>query len=218
MSAPQAAETTPAPEPKRVFSSKRIYTISIPGPDGEVAYRVRFPTDAEWCTRARRLIAVRRNLGRDATQTEYRDELPIGLELVEKLLAEGSPKPDEWDAKTILDELQLCELSPETGQADTFYLVEMKVLRATVRHRLKVPTQKQIGEYNRESLRATGRRNSVEYRSPLEPSGELWDRLQIGVEGYDDISSVPIIHKKVAVEELIAQIQNRVHAGIDPED
>src|SRR5215472_1553193 len=112
----------PAPETaekqQRVFNAKRIYSIPIPGPEGDVVYRVRFPTDEEWCQRARKLIAVRRNLGRDATQTEYRDEMPIGLELAEKILEGDSPKPDEWDAKTILDELALCELSPETGQAD----------------------------------------------------------------------------------------------------
>ena len=212
----QAPET--APEKKRLFSAKRIYGIPIPGPEGTTVYRVRFPTDEEWSERARRLITVRRNLGRDATHSDYKDELPIDLELVEKLLADEDQKLDDWTAKTILDVLLNCDTGQfEQGEGEGYYVIEMMVLGCHVKHRLKCPTPKQAGEYNRGAFRTMGRRNTLEIRLPLEPSGELWSQLLISVDGYENDGEVPIIHKRAALDEMIGLIQNKVQSGVDPE-
>jgi hypothetical protein len=208
--------------PRRLFKRSRTYDFSIPTADGRKVVVVRFPTDEEWCLRARRLTAVRRSLGRDVTQMEFKDEYPLSKELVQKIL-EGDSRGidiDEWTAHRIVSELIQCEIAPENKEVSNVYHIDMRVFgEIAVTHRLRTPTQRQILEYQRATLNSIGRRNAMEYKTPLEPSGELWDKLSDGVEGYDNLGSVSILHKDVAVKEVIEQINAEIHkAVISPEE
>ena len=204
---------------ERVFSRKRIFEIPIPSPEGTRIFAVRFPTDEEWCWRARALTAITRNLGRDARRTDVPDELRIAKELVAKILHGESREEDieEYTARKILETLGQCELAPTQDRIGNVYVIEMIVPGATVTHRLKIPTQRQIGEFEKSNVTATARRNSTEIKLPLEPTGELWEKIQDGVSGYDDISSVSILHKDVSVKQVIAQVNDEILKGVNPE-
>jgi hypothetical protein len=219
MSAIATATEEAVGKKERGFSTKRIFEIPIPSPEGTKIYAVRFPTDEEWCWRARALTAITRNLGRDARRTEVPDELRISKELVVKILHGESRDSDieEYTARKILETLGQCELAQTQDRIGNVYVIEMVVPGATVTHRLKIPTQRQIGEYEKSNITATARRNSTEIKLPLEPSGELWDQIQDGVSGYDDLSSVSILHKDVSVKQVIAQVNDVIQKGVNPE-
>ena len=204
---------------KKGFSTKRIFEIPIPSPEGTKIFAVRFPTDEEWCWRARTLTNITRNLGRDARRTEAPDELRISKELVVKILHGecGDSDIEEYTARKILETLGQCELSPTADRIGNVYVIEMMVPGATVTHRLKIPTQRQIGEHEKSYVNATARRNSTEIKLPLEPSGELWEKIQDGVSGYDDLSSVSILHKDVSVRQIIALVNDEIQKGVNPE-
>jgi len=211
MSSPATAETI-APG----FSSRRQYDLTIPAPEGDKHCSVRFPTDEEWCQRARQQTAIRRTLGRDATRTEVKGDTDTAKELFDKIVIGDEPGIDEYEALQIVTMLGRCEIFNVTREGGC-YGIEMKVPGASVKHRLKIPTQRQIFEHGRSALHVTGRRNSVEIKSALEPSGELWDKIVDSVSGYRDGGPVPIIHKDVALTELLAQISAEIEAGVSPE-
>jgi hypothetical protein len=219
MSAIASATEETVGKKERVFSRKRIFEIPIPSPEGTRIFAVRFPTDEEWCWRARALTAITRNLGRDARRTDVPDELRIAKELVAKILHGESREEDieEYTARKILETLGQCELAPTQDRIGNVYVIEMIVPGATVTHRLKIPTQRQIGEFEKSNVTATARRNSTEIKLPLEPTGELWEKIQDGVSGYDDISSVSILHKDVSVKQVIAQVNDEILKGVNPE-
>jgi hypothetical protein len=84
-------------------------------------------------------------------------------------------------------------------------------------HVLKIPTQKDILEYGRASVRAVDSRRQQEIRLALEPSADLWAKVRAGVEGYANPEGVPIVHKDVAIVELLAQVEAAQEED-DPED
>jgi hypothetical protein len=206
------------PGAERCFSKGHTYPFTIPGPNGHKKCVVRFPTDEQWCTRIRHLVAVRRNLGRDAFKSESRGELETAKELLDKIIVETSgPALDEYDALTIVNLLSRCEITNVQEGPGVWRIVMRVPGSVTVTHRLKIPTQKQLIEQERAALQMTGRRNTVEFKSALEPSQELWDKIHDGVTGYDELASVSVIHKDIAVTELIAQVKNEIEKGINPE-
>lgn len=221
-------DSATAPRP-RVFDPSRKFEITIPHPDYEKGKTcvVRFPTDQEWCDRYRKQVVIRRNIGRDNVKTETRNEDEGNLELLHKIWGEtgGNVDFDAAEAKLILDRIARCQVTSVEREGSN-YRITMAVPGADVVHILKIPTQKQIMDHQRASFQNTSKRNVQETKTFLEPTGELWNKLAQETDGYPPSfesveqarARVPIIHKDIALTELILQFQEGIDEGPDPND
>ncbi len=213
-----------------VFDRNRKYEFTIPHPDGPKSCVVRFPTDEEWCQRTRQQTIINRKLGRDTNQTDLKGEVETARDLFESIREDASEAQiasnkaigfDEYEALLIINRLSRCEVT-SVDQRPNAYAITMTVVGGAVVHHLRVPSQEQAFKFGRGSVHTYGKRNSSETKVALEPSGELWNKLVIRVENYltgekFDPGVVPIIHKDVAVNELLAQINNAIDEGPAPE-
>jgi hypothetical protein len=81
---------------------------------------------------------------------------------------------------------------------------------------LKMPTQRDIINYNRTSVMVLDGRRGQEIKVALQPSNDLFDKLVAGTTGFD--SDVPIIYKETVVTEVIAAMNSTdVEATFSPE-
>jgi hypothetical protein len=210
-------------KPPRLIRRGQKVEFTIPGPDGDKKCTVRCPTDEEWCARVRRVVTTRRNLGRDATKLEQQHETDSAKELFDKILIDDEPDRDpvvfdEYDALAVIRLLERVDVVPEEiEKRGNVWVIPMITLSTNVIHRLRVPSQKQIFEHERSALQSTGRRHGTDYKSALEPFGVLWDQLQDGFEGYEDVKAVSIVHKHAAIQELLARVNERIESGVSPE-
>lgn len=234
---------TPATESQsgsgpRLFDRTRIYEFRIPHPDfpdGKLA-RVRFPTDAEWCKRARQLVTVQRSIGRDSTKSDIPRLQEVNLDLYASIVqADESGNPsdvlDEAEISKVIEQLERCRVI-SVEKSGGAYEIKLKVARGReVLHVLKIPSQKQIMDFGKSAVDIRSRRLVSETKVALEPSGELWRKLLVKCEGYagldlEHLSSstsdypVPIIHMDGALTELLMQVSAELEGedDFDPEE
>lgn len=166
--------------------------------------KLRFPSDEEWCKRARKQRVIRRALGRGRWQYEPVDPEAIDAELFATIRLDQDGEPfDEADASTALAKLELAVAS-DAERSGPGYRIGLKVPQAVTAHILRIPTQKQMLDYRRASVNIIDARRHQEVRVLLEPAGTLYDKLVESVEGYT--GPVPIIHKAAILTELQATI------------
>lgn len=202
---------------ERLFNREAEFTAKIFSGEEKVA-TLRFPTDQELCDRARKMKVIRKNLGRGKTQTDPGNALELQAALFDKLrLDKDGPTYDAADAASFVNKLDRCEITEVEREGNQFR-VTMKVPNATVVHVLKMPTQQDVMDFGRNSLSAIDERRQTEIRLRLEPSGELWKKLFVAVEGYKgNGNGIPITHQDAAVSEVISQMQ-KLEEEDDPED
>ena len=192
-----------------MFDTQRIYDIVVPtgsDPSGRKTCSVRFPTDAEWCERARKTVIIRRQLNAGAVVSETPDDERVDAELFGKIRADGGqPEMDSAEASYVIGKLESCQVTDCTREGITFR-VSMKVPGGAVIHALKMPTKREEMTYARASTRPVQMRHHVELRVYLEPGGDLWDKCLVSTEGYAEGSAVPIVHKSTAVAEMLRMI------------
>lgn len=218
-----------------LFDPSRNIEISVTDPESATGLKsclVRFPTDIEWCDRSRHMVAIRRNLGRDAVKTDVPKSEQINAELFHRIRLDvqdnkldlpAGPPFDEAEAAKVIERLERATIT-NVEKVGAHYIIEMKVLSGSatkkVVHTLKVPTQRQIMDFGKSAVSVVGRRTSSETRVMLEPSGELWDKISITTVGYIEtrtgLGVVPIIHKDASLTELLMQVQQETE-GDDPE-
>lgn len=198
------------------FNREAHFDVKIISGEEKVA-TLRFPTDQELCDRARKLKLVRRNLGRGKTQSEAGNGVELSADLFARIRVDkDGPVFDDSDAAAFIGRLDRCEVSDVEREGNQFR-VTMKVPGTTVEHVLKMPTQKDLIDFGRNSMTAIDDRRQSEIRLKLEPSGDLWGRMVVSVEGYEGEGhgAVPITHKDAALNEVIAQVQ-RLEEDDDP--
>jgi len=198
----------------RGFDVTAPFEIRIPHPEyqDKKKCKLRFPSDEEWSARARHQITVRRSLGRDASRTEVLNSAESDAQLFAKIRQDKDGDPfDEAEISRAISQIETARII-ETVRDGNQYRITLKVPKATVVHTLKIPTQKQIMDFGKAAVHTTGRRNAIETRVALEPSADLWGRLDPKVEGY--AGAVPIIHKDIALTELLTL----VHLDTDDDD
>jgi len=173
----------------------------------EKACRVRYPTDEEWCARTRRQRAIRRLLGRGRSHYEVTGAEEADAELLAKIrLDKEGVELDAAEAAKVIERLARCQVVDVERVGDRFRIA-LRVAGGRVVHVLKMPTQKEVLEYSRASVRAVEGRREQELRLALEPAAELWAKVCVAVEGYAGAEAVPIVHKDGAVVELLAQLE-----------
>jgi hypothetical protein len=195
--------------------SKELLVKILSG--GEKACRVRYPTDAEWAARTRQQKAVRRLLGRGKSQYEVTGAEEADAALLAKIrLDKDGVEFDVAEAAKVIERLERCQVLDVERAGDRFR-IEMRVAGGRVVHVLKIPTQKDVLDYGRASVHAVDGRREQEIRLALEPAAELWAKVRVAVEGYANAEAVPIVHKDVAVVELLAQVE-ALQEEDDPEE
>ena len=189
-----------------MFNSKAPFTVCILS-DGEKRADVRFPTDQEWCARSRSRVIIRRVLSGNRTQTEVPNAQAADGELFRKVCSNG--QADTWndaEASLVIDRLETCRVIDSVREGNEF-AITMIVPGGRVKHRLQMPNQKDVSTYGSAAVRTVQARHHIEDRVRLEPSGEMWATCKGAAEGYAEGSDVPIIHKDVAVVEMLSMLR-----------
>jgi hypothetical protein len=183
--------------------SKPITVPILSGTEKQV--KVLFPSDAQWCERARKQRNVRHFLGRGKSQTdEDRGTERLNAELLAKIRQDkdGGAVFTPAEATLVLNKLEKARITSVDREGDSYRIV-LKTSLGEVTHVLGIPTAEQMLVHERQSTTTIDGRRDQEIRGYLEPSGEFYDQLLKSNEGY--AGAVPIIHKVAAVVELIAQ-------------
>jgi hypothetical protein len=198
------------------FNTKAEFDIPILS-DGEKRAVVKWPPDALWCERSRKRVIVRHVLSAQKTQSDVPAALTADAELFRAICKNGDADNfNEAEASAIIDRLETCRVI-DTVRAGNEISVEMKVPGGRVTHRLQIPNQKDVREYGAAAVRSVICRHHIEDRVRLEPSGDLWAQCKGRAEGYAEGSDVPIIHKDVAVVEVLSLLRAATEES-DPEE
>lgn len=184
---------------------------------GEKRCAVRFPTDEEWKERTRKRQAVRRIVGRGKTEYDVPNAEGPDAELFAKILLDAFGNEfDAAEASQVIARIERCRVTNVERDGDR-YRIEMAVPGMGVVHVLRIPMKADTLRYGRTSVRSTEGRGVQHIRLSLEPSAELWAKVLVEVHGYENADDIPIIHKDVAVVELLAQVELAEEEGDDPE-
>lgn len=193
-------------------SEGKTIDVKLP-PLGAVCVQVRYPTDQEWCERTRKLRLVQTPIGRGRSTTEAVNAVECNAELYRRIALNGHSGIDAAEAAYVIDRLERCEIAAIEREGGGF-AVTLRCVGARTVHRLKAPTLKQVQDYRRASVPVPQRnRNVIEYRTRLEPAGQLYAELAETAEGYES-RNIPIIHKEAVVEAVI----NEIDRLMDDED
>ena len=190
------ASTTP------VFEVERPIALRIRRGADFVTVKVRFPNDEEWAERQRRRKVIVKQMGRGVSETQVPNGEDIDAALLAKVRTdEGQPEIDVFEAQKLIEQLSTADVEDVVPVGD-MYVVTMRVLGATVKHAIKMPSAKDVNEYRRSFARVLdlpyGRQ---ELTLNLKPVADMYKRLMDHTEGY--VGSVPITHQSVAVKAAI---------------
>ncbi len=177
---------------------------------------VRFPTDKEWCARSKRLQIIRRDLGRGRTQRDVTKPERVDKDLFDVIVKTDDNQLDEYEASKVIQRLGSASVRAVDRIGNSFRITMLVFGGVEVVHELKMPSLKDSTEFGRTSVKETDGRRHTTFSVVLEPSGELWDKLMVSVEGYADGSGIPIVHKDIALVEVLQQCQ-AIEDEADPE-
>lgn len=175
---------------------------------------VRYPTDAEWCERAKKGRVVRHFLGRGKSQTDDDSQTDsLNADLLAKIRQdkEDGQALTPAEATLVLGKLERTRVTSVSREGDSFR-IELKTALGDTVHVVGIPTAEQMLLHERQSTKTTEGRRNQEIRGYLEPSGELYDKIVKSAEGYviqrpgDQVGAVPIVHKVSVVTEMLAQL------------
>src|SRR5579859_879107 len=197
MSSPQ--QTPQAP----IFDSSKKFAVPILSGTAK-RVTVRFPSDGEWCERARKQRSVRRFLGRGKSESEEVEIAGLNVELFNRIRQDDS-ELDEAEAGLVLSKLERANIESCEREGDR-YRISLRVAGGVTHHVVNMPTQRQIIAHERASVRVLGGRRSQEIRGSLEPSGELYDEIATPEAGEYAADRVPIVHKVSVVAEVLQQM------------
>lgn len=199
----------------RSFAPGAVFTVPlISGTRMEVA--VRWPSDAQWVEKARRVRIVEREIGRGKVDREVVGAEEACAALYAANRADGSPDLDAYEARAVIDYLESVDVLSIVRDGDEF-TVTIEAHGAKLTHRLVTPTQRQIHEFNRARLKSVPTRRAREIRFDLAPAGVLYDALAKASTGYDGTLVVPLPHKFAVVSELLEEIDRELSPDADPE-
>jgi hypothetical protein len=182
---------------------------------GEKTCTVRFPTDEEWCERVRKVRVYRTPVGRDKFKSDAPGQLEVDLDLFQRIRldkGDGAVEFDAAEASKVITRLDSCRITNTEREGKGFRIwMEVPSSDDEVSILLRDPTQQQTKTYEDSSMSLLSGRRSQEWRSFLEPAGELFDSLVVSQQGY--AAAVPITHKYAALRELLDQCEELVSAG-----
>jgi len=232
-----SGSTKPRVTAEKVFDRTKQIRNHVPHPDfpdGKKICIVRFPTDKEWCLRAHRTVNVRKSSADGGVRADSTGLVGANKELFDTIrIHEGNSADvefDEAEASRIIERLERCVVQ-EVTKKGVEYTITMKPFDGSlVTHVLKIPTQKLLMDYGKAAVDIVGRKQAVETRVALEPSADLWKKLQVSSAGYlletldvmENISKpipdpIPVIHMDAAINALLTALREDFD-DTDPED
>jgi hypothetical protein len=199
-----------------MFDQSKTFTVPIMS-GGIKKCVVNFPTDQQWCARAHAQKVIRRPVGGGKWTFEPSDLARIDSVLFRDIRVEeeGSVAFDDSEAAAVIERLERCQVQGIQREGETL-AVTLKVAGAVVVVHLAIPYQRDVMAYGRESMPPpVHSARATELRINLEPAGRLFDKILRSQEGY--AGAVPIIHKDVALQAVLAEIQ-AMEEEVDPEN
>lgn len=203
-------------EVSKPFDVSKPFRANI-GKDAEgkaIIASLRYPSDDDWESRARRHPAKKKIGERGSTKFLDTDTSEFDGELVRKLLIEGSPTIDDpyLAAKVInaLDRSMVESIEPEGSN----YRMTMVVYgvdknqddgKARTVHIMKAPTERQISRYNMKGVSSGSERRdrTITTVQVLDVGAKLYDELMVSTEGY--AGAIPLNHKNAIIWELVEE-------------
>jgi hypothetical protein len=194
-----------------MFDSNKPFRVKIMS-GGERWAVLRWPTDQEWIARARKQALVQRASG----VSEVPDLNEANATLITATQQESDGQPfDEFEATKLVTKIERCDVLDVNRSGEVFE-VKMSVPGGEVTHKLRIPSVADAVAYRRAAADRKAGRRRVTITINLEPTLKLWEKVTAGVEGYAQGSTVPVIHKDVAVTELLNELEEIEDTG--PED
>lgn len=194
-------------EATSTFDTSKSIRVSIESGGQKKTALLTFGDDAFWFERNRKTPTTRRNLGRNKSITDPAAIENVDLELFNKIRVDhDGDEFDAFEASAAISKLERNEVT-NIARSGEGYDISMTALGCELTHVLKVPTQKDVIEFGRHSVRVIDARKTQDIRIYLEPAVELYDRLKVRTVGYT--GGIPVIHKAAVVSELISDLQSR---------
>ena len=194
-----------------MFDSTAEIAITARTATGKQLIEMRWPSDDDWCDRAKRRKILIKNLGRGISETTV-ESGDADLRLFEKVKLNGAPALTEGEATRVVEAISQCDVTGVQLEGEEA-VVELQVMGGAVHHRLNLPTADQVIKL-RKAVRILGMPyNTQEMRIPLEPGVQLWDACAGKSEDYK--GPVPAPHKDTAVRAVIEYLDRETGAAND---
>jgi hypothetical protein len=198
-----------------MFDSEVIIDAHVYRPgQGKIPIAVKFPNDEQWDKRIRKRKVQIHRLGRGASETDV-DSEEADLALYNEIRENGSPDLDGPEAVKIINAVSRCDVkSVELDGSEG--IVTLVVPRATVTHRLRIPTAKEVQTLQKSAFRLIEQQyGRQEMRFNVMAGAALWDACKVQVEGY--LNGVPALHKDMAIRAVIDRVdqETQMDSGED---
>lgn len=181
--------------------------------------KVRYPSDAEWCERVRRVKIYRTPVGRDKFQSDAPGQVEADADLFAKIRldADTGVEFDPAEAGAVISKLDVCRIDKverENGNYQIF--AQVPPFRGDdtgeqVTVTLRPVTMRQAAEFERRSMTFLSGKRSQEFKSTLEPAASLFPELFVSQEGYS--GAIPVVHQYAFLRELLDQTEQLAGEG-----
>jgi hypothetical protein len=194
-----------------MFDIDSTIEIAVRTASGKVPITIRWPSDDEWTTHRKKRKIVMRQFGRGISETDI-ESGDADLKLYQAITVNGNASLTIGEAGKIIEVISQCDvIGVDLGASEAD--VQLQILTGEVKHVLKVPTMDQVRELQRSTRIISLPYNRQEIRTNLDGAARLWDKCVSRTEGYQ--SSIPNIHKDVAIRAVINAIEQEVTAKYD---
>lgn len=191
---------------------------------GVKSFVVQYPSDADWREYFRhQTVVYKRVEDADGVEATAVGVEASSLAIVRRVIV-GEARFDEYEAAEIVRKLDFTRVESAVIAGDSA-TITLGALRGKggaqfvgLVHVLRLPSQRQIMEYRRGSMRVVEGRQRRETRQPIEPGEQLYDALTQRVDGY--ARAVPANHKATVTDALIAAVDallSEMEGSTDPE-
>jgi hypothetical protein len=212
-----------------MFDSNSEFPVVILS-GGEKECRMKWPSDADWCSAARRRRVLESSLGNGKSQSRVLGAEAAYADLFVRCRVDtAGPQFDEAEAVAVISKLERCKVISCEREGNAFrvtmraysgrmiYEGQMADVYQRVVHLIKMPMQADTLQFSRDSVPPSrDSRNAREIRSYLEPVGPFWAKIGTAEAGYAEGSVVPIVHKDSAINALLEELR-QADEGADPE-
>lgn len=195
----------------------RCVKLSVPNPP-KVAF-VGLPSNAQMVARMERHKTVRCEVEAGKTKSKQETDPMADLHLFAELrLDKDGPAFDEFEAARALDKLTSAWVIDSKRDGDQ-YTVRVQTPFGEVKHRIGVPTERDMAQYRRAIDKTyDARENSEEFRMDALAIATLYDRLAVSIEGYAPsfkTADVPPHHKSIVFAQTLEGYRD-LDLSLDP--
>lgn len=197
-----------------MFDDTKTYQIPVPARVGTGAMlHIRWPTDEEWCARAKGRRMIQRKMGRGRTQLSPPDPGEHDLKLYAEICVNGSPEITAGEAMMLLDAIGTCTVT-DVHVEDNEAVVSLQIVTGEVTHRLKMPTADQVINFRRAAyFHMELPHNQTEIRLNPAHGATVWDAC--GGHSLDYKGAIPCIHKDQAIKGVVEFIDANLGPRLD---